>query len=209
MINVIAMYQNPYITITLQYDENSKHFLVIKQEYETMTCLERHIYDDFSQATETYKQWAGNETDSLLQIPVHDIPKQNEFDYFELDEMSELADDLDDYLSVVNDIVTQIQNAYNIKKIDSFEGNIEDLMHKEMTNSDSPYRIITFPDGSVAEYEYPKTLGFLELPRNNEQLLKDIQHKLGNEWKIDYRKYYNACMEQKIYVHIYRNKNNL
>lgn len=56
MINVIAMYQNPYITITLQYDENSKHFLVIKQEYETMTCLERHIYDDFSQATETYKQ---------------------------------------------------------------------------------------------------------------------------------------------------------
>lgn len=65
MINVISIHQNPYITITLQYDEHNKHFLVVKQEYETMKRLERHIYDDFTQATETYKQWVGNESDKL------------------------------------------------------------------------------------------------------------------------------------------------
>ena len=131
MINVIAMFQNPYITITLQYDEHNKHFLVIKQEYETMKCLERHIYDDFVQATEIYKQWIGNETDSLSQIPIHDIPKHDVYDYEEFDEMSELADDLDGYLSTVNDIVVQINQAFEKKGIDSLEGNIEDLMHTD------------------------------------------------------------------------------
>lgn len=31
------------------------------------------------------------------------------------------------------------------------EGNIEDLMHDEITNSLSPYRNITFPDGSATD----------------------------------------------------------
>lgn len=205
MINVIAMYQNPYITITLQYDEHNKHFLVIKQEYETMKCLERHIYDDFSQATETYKQWVGNETDSLSKIPIQDIPKQNEFDYFEFDEMSELADDLDGYLSTVNDIVVQINKAFEKKGIDSLEGNFEDLMHTEITDCHSPYRYITFPDGSAADYQHREVLAYGQLPRNNEQLLKDIQHDLGIDWTVNYRNYYNACREEKIYVHIYKN----
>lgn len=205
MINVIAMYQNPYITITLQYDEHNKHFLVIKQEYETMKCLERHVYDDFVQAKDTYKQWIGNETDSLSQIPIHDIPKHDVYDYEEFDEMSELADDLDDYLSTVNDIVVQIQRAFEKKGIDSLEGNIEDLMHTEITSRLSPYRYITFPDGSAADYQYREVLNYGQLPRNNEQLLKDIQHGLGIDWTVNYRKYYNACSEQKIYVRIYKN----
>lgn len=198
MINVISIHQNPYITITLQYDEHNKHFLVVKQEYETMKCLERHIYDDFTKATETYKQWVGDESNKLTQRPIHNIPKQNEFDYFELDEMPELADDLDDYLSTVNDIVVQIQRAFEKKGIDSLEGNIEDLMHTEITSSLSPYRNINFPDGSAADYEYSEVLAYGQLPRNNEQLLKDIQHGLRIDWTVNYRKYYNACSEEKI-----------
>ena len=205
MINVIAMYQNPYITITLQYDEHNKHFLVIKQEYETMKCLERHIYDDFVQATETYKLWIGKEANSLSQIPIQDIPMLNVFDYVELDEMSVLANDLDDYLSIVNDIVVQIKNAFEKKGIDMLEGNIEDLMHTEITDGQSPYRNINFPDGSAVDYEDRKVLAYGQLPRNNEQLLKDIQHGLGIDWTVNYRNYYNACREQKIYVRIYRN----
>ncbi|MBM6810368.1 hypothetical protein H5983_04695 [Faecalitalea cylindroides] len=205
MINVISIHQNPYITITLQYDEHNKHFLVIKQEYETMKCLERHIYDDFVQATEIYKQWIGNETDSLSQIPIHDIPKHDVYDYEEFDEMSELADDLDGYLSTVNDIVVQINQAFEKKGIDSLEGNIEDLMHTEITDCHSPYRYITFPDGSAADYQYREVLNYGQLPRNNEQLLKDIQHGLGIDWTVNYRNYYNACREQKIYVRIYKN----
>lgn len=205
MINVISMYQNPYITITLQYDENNKHFLVIKQEYETMKCLERHIYDDFVQATETYKQWVENEVDTLSQIPIHDIPKHDVYDYEEFEEMSELADDLDGYLSTVNDIVVQINQAFEKKGIDSLEGNIEDLMHTEITDCHSPYRYITFPDGSAADYQYREVLNYGQLPRNNEQLLKDIQHFLGIDWTVNYRNYFNACREQKIYVRIYRN----
>lgn len=205
MINVIAMYQNPYITITLQYDEHNKHFLVIRQEYETMTCLERHIYDDFTQATETYKQWIWNEANLLSQIPIHDIPKHDVYDYEEFDEMSELADDLDGYLSIVDDIVIQINQAFEKKGIDSLEGNIEDLMHAEITDCHSPYRYITFPDGSAADYQNREVLNYGQLPRNNEQLLKDIQHGLGIDWTVNYRKYYNACSEEKIYVHIYKN----
>lgn len=108
MIQVLEMYQNPYINITLQYDEHKKHFLVIKQEFETLKLLERHIYDDFTMATEIYKQWVANKSDKLSQIPVYDIPRHDELDYEEFDDMSELADDLDDYLSIVNDIVVQI-----------------------------------------------------------------------------------------------------
>ena len=198
MINVISMYQNPYITITLQYDEHRKHFLVIKQEYETMKCLKRHIYDDFAQATETYKQWMENEADTLSQIPIQDIPKHDVYDYEEFDEMSELADDLDGYLSTVNDIVVQINKAFEKKGIDSLEGNIEDLMHTEITDCHSPYRYITFPDGSAADYQHREVLAYGQLPRNNEQLLKDIQHGLGIDWTVNYRKYYNACSEEKI-----------
>ena len=205
MINVIEMYQNPYITITLQYDESRKHFLVIKQEYETMKCLKRHIYDDFCQATETYKQWVENEADTLSQIPIQDIPKHDVYDYEEFDEMSELADDLDGYLSTVNDIVVQIQRAFEKKGIDSLEGNIEDLMHTEITDCHSPYRYITFPDGSAADYQHREVLAYGQLPRNNEQLLKDIQHGLGIDWTVNYRNYYNACSEEKIYVRIYKN----
>lgn len=205
MINVISIHQNPYITITLQYDEHNKHFLVIKQEYETMKCLERHIYDDFVQATETYKLWIGKEANSLSQIPIQDIPMLNVFDYVELDEMSVLANDLDDYLSIVNDIVVQIKNAFEKKGIDMLEGNIEDLMHTEITDGQSPYRNITFPDGSDANYLHREVLAYGQIPRNNEQLLRDIQHGLGIDWTVNYRNYYNACSEEKIYVRIYKN----
>ena len=73
---------------------------------------------------------SGSSKESLRrfpQIPVYDIPKHDELDYEEFDDMSELADDLDDYLSIVNDIVVQIQKAFEKKGIDMLEGNIEDL----------------------------------------------------------------------------------
>lgn len=119
--------------------------------------------------------------------------------------MPELADDLDDYLNTVNDIVVQIQRAFEKKGIDSLEGNIEDLMHTEITSCLSSYRKINFPDGSAADYQHREVVAYGQLPRNNEQLLKDIQHDLGIDWTVNYRKYYNACREQKIYVRIYRN----
>lgn len=205
MIHVLEMYQNPYINITLQYDEHQKYFLVIKQEFETLRLLERHIYDDFKTATETYKQWVAKEVEALSQIPVYDIPKHDELDYEEFDDMSELADNLDDYLSIVNDIVVQIQKAFEKKGIDILEGNIEDLMHTEITNSLSPYRNITFPDGSAADYQHREVLAYGQLPRNNEQLLRDLQYGLGIDWTVNYRNYFNACREEKIYVRIYRN----
>lgn len=204
MIYVLEAYQTPFIKVTLQYNEYRGIFIVAKQGFEEGDLLEYLTYYSWQNATDKFKQMVRKEIEDISHKSIDEIPKVDESDYEETEDLNELAKDLDNYLYNLNDIVQQIQSSYEQAGQDTFEGNIEDLMHTELINSSSPFRVICFPDGSKTDYS--KMNGFMPelVIKNSIGLLKEVEKRLGENWNLVYRRYSNACSQAKIFVTIAR-----
>ena len=137
MKTVLALYQNPDVLVSLQYDRQTRDFLVVRQKYASQQLLDHSMFLDFASASAYYKKQVDNEIDALTTKSIDDFPKYELYDYEGLEDIANSANCLESYLWNVKDIVRQIQDAYHFKGKDEFEGEFYDLMHTELLNASS------------------------------------------------------------------------
>lgn len=205
MKTVLALYQNPDVLVSLQYDRQTRDFLVVRQKYASQQLLDHSMFLDFASASAYYKKQVDNEIDALTTKSIDDFPKYELYDYEGLEDIANSANCLESYLWNVKDIVRQIQDAYHFKGKDGFEGEVYDLMHTELLNPSSLFRVVTFPDGSSMNYGNRNSLLYGNNIEQSCMLLEDIKKALGTDWTVSYRQYYNVCQSPVIYVEITKN----